>query len=198
MRSLVLLSPLLLVLACPVIEAQNPVSASPANNFTANYPANGVGVLVQSASSWQAVASEMPVKTKAARGVAASLSYGMVRAKIVAEYAGEQAVTEVAGGQPVLCICHIVSLPGDPVIVRLHPKKDSRELDGGRMTVYPVVGNSKMADANKSDLIPVDVSRPEAMVWLVRPSVELPPGEYALMLGTQNVAIYPFSVVPAP
>jgi hypothetical protein len=66
------------------------------------------------------------------------------------------------------------------------------------MFVYPVVGNSKMADANKSDLIPADVSRPDPHVWLIRPQAPLPPGEYALMLGTQNISIYPFAVVPPP
>jgi hypothetical protein len=79
--------------------------------------------------------------------------------------------------------------------VRLHPKKQSRELDGGRMIVYPVVGGSKMADANKSDLIPVDVSHPDPQVWLVRSQIPLEPGEYALMLGTQNLSIFPFTVV---
>ena len=88
----------------------------------------------------------------------------------------------------------MIYLPGEPVIVRLHSKKDSREFDGGKMIVYPVVGGSKMADANKSDLIPVDVSHPEENVWLVRPQTELSPGEYALMLGTQNLSIFPFTL----
>jgi hypothetical protein len=79
--------------------------------------------------------------------------------------------------------------------VRLHPKKLSRELDGGRMIVYPVVGGSKMADANKSDLIPVDVSQPDPQIWIVRSQSPLEPGEYALMLGTQNLNIFPFTVV---
>jgi hypothetical protein len=88
----------------------------------------------------------------------------------------------------------MVSLPGQPVIVRLHAKKGARELDGGRMTVYPVVGGSKMADANKSDLIPVDVQQQDSQIWLIRPQSTLPPGEYALMLGTQNLSIFPFTV----
>jgi hypothetical protein len=91
----------------------------------------------------------------------------------------------------------MISLPGDPVLVRLRPKKGSRELDGGKMIVYPVVGGSKMADANKSDLIPIDVSHPDAHVWLIRPQSPLEPGEYALMLGTQNLSIFPFTAVLA-
>jgi len=91
----------------------------------------------------------------------------------------------------------MISLPGDPVLVRLHLKKGARELDGGKMIVYPVVGGSKMADANKSDLIPIDVSHPDSQVWLIRPQSPLEPGEYALMLGTQNVSLFPFTTVSA-
>jgi hypothetical protein len=61
-----------------------------------------------------------------------------------------------------------------------------------------------MADDNKSDLMPVDVSHPDPHVWLIRPQSPLSDGEYALMLGTQNINIFPFSVAasdsasPAP
>jgi hypothetical protein len=65
------------------------------------------------------------------------------------------------------------------------------------MIAYPVVGNSKMVDANKTDLISADVSHPDPQVWLIRPQSTLEPGEYALMLGTQNIAIFPFTVVAA-
>ncbi|MGD0547981.1 MAG: hypothetical protein ABR991_09190 [Terracidiphilus sp.] len=152
------------------------------------------GVLIQS-DQWTAVANQNPAKTRIGRGIAASLSYGLVPTKIVAEYVGEHALTQVETAQPIICICHFMSLPGDPVLVRLHPKKGLRELDGGRMIVYPVVGGSKMADANKSDLVPVDVSHPDPQVWLVRSQFPLEPGEYALMLGTQNVSIFSFTIV---
>jgi hypothetical protein len=176
------------------VHAQNPPGPGSAAGFAAEYPTDRAGVLIHG-TQWSVLANQFPTKTKAAHGIAASLSYGIVPVKIKAEYAGEHAPTQVASAQPVLCICHVLSLPGDPVLVRLHPKKGSRELDGGRMTVYPIVGGSKMADANKSDLIPVDVSKPEAQVWLVRPQVSLEPGEYALMLGTQNLSLFPFTVV---
>jgi len=171
--------------------AQN--QPSQATSFAADYPADQSGIFIQSAS-WIAIPNAMPAKTRAARGLAASLSYGAIPAKVVAEYAGEHAFAQVSARQMVICICHVLSLPGEPVIVRLHPKKDSRELDGGKMIVYPVVGGSKMADANKSDLIAVDQVHPDPNVWLVRPQSPLAPGEYALMLGTQNLNIYPFTV----
>jgi hypothetical protein len=162
-------------------------------DFTADYPMDRAGIFIQS-PDWKDIKNQMPTKTKAAHGFAASLSYGLVPAKVVAEYEGEHGPAQASAGQPILCVCHILSLPGQPVIVRLRPKKGDRELDGGKMIVYPVVGGSKTADANKSDLIPVEIAHPDAQVWLVRSQVALGPGEYALMLGTQNVAIYPFSV----
>jgi hypothetical protein len=53
-----------------------------------------------------------------------------------------------------------------------------------------------MSEAKQNDLIAVEVSQPENIVWLVRPLEALPAGEYALMLGTQNMSIFPFTVSP--
>ncbi len=171
----------------------------PGNNpeLTADYPMDRAGVFIQGIQ-WAVVTNQMPTKVKSAHGIAASLSYGMVPVKIVAEYDGVHASTQIEAGRPILCVCHFSSIPGAPVIVRLHLKKGARELDGGRMVVYPIVGNTKMADANKSDIISADVSRPDAQVWLVRPQSPLEPGEYALMLGTQNMAVFPFTIVAPP
>jgi len=55
-----------------------------------------------------------------------------------------------------------------------------------------------MADASKSDLIPVEAFQPAPQVWLVRPQSPLQPGEYALMLGTQNLDIFPFTIAAVP
>ena len=162
---------------------------------TADYPRSRTGILIQG-TEWTPVANQNPTRTKTAHSLAAGLSYGIVPAKIVAEYDGDHASTQTEAAQPTICICHFFSIPGAPVLVRLHPKKGARELDGGRMIVYPVVGGSKMADANKTDLVPADVSQPEPQYWLIRPQSPLEPGEYALMLGTQNISIFPFTVLP--
>jgi hypothetical protein len=174
-------------------QTQAVPAAVPNPTFTAAYPSDRAGIFVQN-PDWAEISGVTPSKTKAKHGLAASLSYGAVPAVVTAEYAGLHAQTQLKSGQPIICLCHLISLPGDPVIVKLHPKKEIRELDGGKMVVYPVFGGSKQADANKSDLIPVDVSHPDPQVWLVRPQSELPAGEYALMLGTQNVNIFPFTV----
>jgi hypothetical protein len=180
------------------IAAQIASDSAPSSvKLAADYPTDRAGIMIQN-MNWATIAAAMPVKTKAKHGLAASLSYGTVPAIVVAEYAGLHADVQISPGQPMICICHLISLPGNPVLVKLHAKKESRELDGGKMAVLPIVGGHKVADANKSDLIPVDVSQPENMVWLVRPQQELPPGEYALMLGTQNISIFPFTVAGSP
>jgi hypothetical protein len=160
-----------------------------------DYPRSRAGIFIQG-NEWTPLANQNPTKTKTAHGLAAGLSYGIVPAKIVAEYDGDHASAQTETAQPTICICHFFSIPGAPVLVRLHPKKGERELDGGRMIVYPVVGGSKMADANKTDLVPADVSQPEPQYWVIRPQSPLDPGEYALMLGTQNISIFPFTVLP--
>ncbi len=180
------------------ILGQAQTTSTPAQaKLTADYPRDRTGVLIQNVD-WLTVNSAMPAQTKTKRGLASSMSYGAVAAVIVSEYVGEHAEVQVAPGQPILCICHILSLPGEPVLVRLHPKKGLRELDGGRIRALPLVGGNKIADANKSDLVLVDVSQPESMVWLVHPQEPLAAGEYALMLGTQNINIFPFTVASSP
>ena len=189
LRLSVVVSAFLILAGTRAIGAQNqPLTVD-------DYPMDRAGIFIKGAE-WKAVTNQNPFKTKAARSIAASLSYGIVPAKVVAEYEGDHSPTQAEGPQPTFCICHLISIPGEPVIVRLHPKKTSRELDGGKMIVYPVVGGSKMADANKTDLIPVDVSHPDPQVWIVRPQSSLAAGEYALMLGTQNISIFPFTVGP--
>jgi len=145
-------------------------------------------------SGWVDLLAEFPSKTRAKRALAASLTYGAVPAAVIAEYPGQHAKLQLQTRRPVLCICHLVSIPGAPVLVRLHPKKDSRELDGGRL---PPLG-AKIAEAKQSDLVPTEVVQPENTYWLVRASEDLPAGEYALMLGTQNLSIFTFTIASPP
>jgi hypothetical protein len=173
------------------ISAQNNTATNPAapENVAAEYPKDQVGILIQN-SGWTAVPGAYPSKTRVMNGIAASLTYSAVPAGIRAEYEGLHAAVQLMPGRPVICICHVISIPGAPVLVRLHPKKSLRELDGGRL---PLLG-AKMSEAKQSDLVPAEVSQPENSVWLVRPTETLPAGEYALMLGTQNMSIFPFTV----
>ena len=197
MQRLLLCSLFLLGLAIPgaaCAQTQTPPSAAGQSSLAADYPQEEGGVLIQD-SSWKNMPNQVPAKTRVAHGIAASLSYGLVPGKMVAEYEGAHAPIEVGAGQPTICICHLLSIPGEPTIVRLQPKKGARELNGGKIIAYPLVGGSKMEDAAKSDWIPAVQEHPDPHVWLIRPQSPLPTGEYALMLGTQNLSIFPFTVV---
>ncbi len=199
-RRLLWSGPLILVLACAAaMHAQDnsAPSTQPDPGFTKDYPMDRAGIMLHE-TDWQDMRSQTPFKTRMPHSIAASLSYGLVPAKLVADYEGEHAPTQTVEQRPTICICHLISLPGQPVIVRLHIKKSHRELNGGKMIVYPIVGGSKMTEAQQSDLVPVDVDQESQQVWLVRPTIALEPGEYALMLGTQNLAIFPFTVEGPP
>ena len=190
-----------LIIAIPVLLAASLASTSfntaqqksePAPfGVTADYPSDEGGILIQN-GDWLPLDPEPPLKTRVKHGAAASLSYGAVPSTLLTEYAGSHSKTEVPLTKPVICICHFPALPGNLVLVRLHsdPKHDTRILDGGRM---PVIG-AKVMEAKDSDVFPVDLLRPEKDVWLIRPTQKLPEGEYAVMFGVQNLAIFTFSV----
>jgi hypothetical protein len=149
-------------------------------------------VLIES-SDWAPIDAAMPSKTRAKGGLAQSLSYGAVRGTIVADYNSEHAAVQIKPGRVVICVCRLMSIPGDPILVKLHPQKGMRELDGGKLPIF----GAKMAEAGKSDLIPADVFHPGNTTWLVRSQDALPEGEYALMLGAQNMAVFPFTISAA-
>ena len=143
-------------------------------------------------SDWISIPSEMPAKSHLKHGFAPALTYGIAPAAAVSDYEGLHARLQIEQSRPVICICHVISLPGNPALVRLHPKKNFRQLDGGNLHI-----GAKIAEAEKTDLLPINISQPESMVWLVQPQQALPAGEYALMLGTQNPSIFPFTVAAA-
>jgi len=192
------------VTAWVAVHAQNPPSQpAPANpQFATDYPADKAGTFLRgSTAEWEPITDQAPSKAKTAHGFADTYSYGTVSTMIVADYDGEHATIQVDTGEPTICICNKASLLGQPVIVRLHVKKAVRELDGRRTILSPGVGGSKIADPDKTDIILVDQLQldshiwRDSHVWLIRPRSALPPGEYALMVGNQDLNIFPFTVV---
>jgi len=168
------------------------------SNFAAGYPNDDASVLVD--SGWVALSQELPSKIRTKRGLVSSLTYGVVPGAIIAEYPGQHAGLQIETHRPVFSICNVPSFAGAPALVRLHPKKDSRELDAGRL---PVLG-AKIAEAKQSDQVPTETVQPENGCWLLRPREDLPAGEYALMLATENLGIFAFTIAvpsagnPAP
>ena len=173
----------------PLVSAQNDSAQATPPAVTDQYPATQVGVLIYGAE-WTEMLSAAPAKLRTKHGLAPMLTYGVAPAAMVAEYEGAHAPVRIEPGRPVICICHVLSIPGAPALVRLHiNKKNVRELDAGKLHIGP-----KAAQAESADLIPVTVSQPENHVWLIQANQALPAGEYALMLGVQNMSIFPFTV----
>jgi hypothetical protein len=151
------------------------------------------GVYVHGAGGWHSLSPATPFKTKAAHGFLSSMTDGAVAAQIRAEYRGPHATVQVKGAQPTVCVSHLMT-PADPMIVRLHEKKKDRELDGGSIRALPVVGGSKETKAESSIVVPTATEKPEYGIVLVRPQAALAPGEYAVMFGPTNLAIFDFGV----
>ena len=171
-----------------------PSAASPIpSNFPAEYPNDGASVLVEN-SGWADLSEEFPSSIRTKRGLVGSLTYGAIPAAVIVEYQGQHAQLQIETRRPVFCICNVPSFAGGPVLVKLHPKKDLRELDGGRL---PVLG-AKIAEAKHSDQVPTEAVQPEKACWLMRPREDLPAGEYALLLGTQNMIIFSFTTANPP
>jgi len=162
--------------------------SSSLSSFTTECPEDSTGVLIEN-SGWIEVPDETPSDTKVKHGILHAFTYGAMPARAVSIYDGVHAQVQIRPSQPILCICRTPSLHSAPVLVKLHPKKDSRELDGGRLSI-----GAKILEATVNDLVTVDVSRPESNIWLLRPRELLLPGEYAVMLGTQDLSIFPFTV----
>jgi hypothetical protein len=193
-RQFCLLLPNVFFLASLSGAPQDTSPSAPDRSPDSDYPSNKVGVLIDD-SDWDSIQFEAPAKLRLKNGFAPALTYGIAPATGVSEYTGAHSAVTVQPGRPTICVCHLISIPGDPVIVKLHPtNKNVRELDAGKIHI-----GGKFAKAESADLVAVDVSHPESTVWLVRPRMSLEAGEYALMLGTQNMAIYSFTMgAPAP
>ncbi len=100
-----------------------PGTASPApSNFPAEYPTDGVSVLVEN-SSWLPLSQESSPKPRFRRGLIGSLTYGAVAAVVIIEYRGQHAELQIETRRPVFSICNVPSFPGAPALVKLHPKR---------------------------------------------------------------------------
>ncbi len=149
-----------------------PSTASPiSSNFPAESPNDDASVLVD--SSWVALSQELPSKIRTKWGLVSSLTYGVVPGAIIAEYPGQHAELQIETRRPVFSICNVPSFAGAPALVRLHPKKDSRELDAGRL---PALG-AKIGEAKQSDQVPTEAVRSTAgKCLLALASTRRPPG----------------------
>ena len=147
---------------------------------------------VQDGGNWQSIAPASPTKVKTKHGFASSLTYGAVAAPVVAVYPGAHAQVQAHGVRPRICVYNVIT-PDTPILVRLVEKKDTRELDSGHIRAS-LTGSSHQAVADAGIVVPTTTSEPGNHVTLLEPQSDLVPGEYAVMFGAQNLAIYDFGL----
>jgi hypothetical protein len=157
-----------------------------------NLPSGNPGVYVQDGGNWQTIAPASPSKVKAKHAFASSLTYGAVAAPVVAVYPGPHAQVQMHGARPQICVYRVIT-PDAPLLVRLVMKKNSRELDSGHVRAS-LTGSGHQAVADAGIVVPTTTSQPEDHVVLLQPQSDLVPGEYAVMFGAQNLAIYDFGL----
>jgi hypothetical protein len=189
---------LLVVLSAALTAALLPAvglaqQAGTSTDASSGCPSQPPGVYIQGTDGWHALSTATPFKTKAAHGFLSSMTDGAVAARIEAEYRGPHAEVQVQKVRPTVCVSHLLA-PANPMIVRLREKKKDRELDGGKIRALPVVGGAKETRAQDSIIVPTTTDKPEYGIVLVRPQADLAPGEYALMFGPTNLAIFDFGI----
>jgi hypothetical protein len=159
-------------------------------------PSGKPGIYVHGATGWHLLSQASPSKMKAKHAYLSSLTYGAVGVPMVVEYPGPHAQVQVHTAQAI-CVSHILS-PNAPMIVRLNEKKKIRELDSGTVHASLTGGNGKQGQAETSSIVPTSTDNSDPGVIVLRPTTSLPAGEYAVMLGAQNLAILDFGVIAAP
>lgn len=158
----------------------------------AQLPSGNPGLYIKDGGGWRAIAPSTPTKVKAKHAFASSLTYGAVAAPVVAVYSGAHAQVQMQGARPLICVYHIMTTDS-PLLVRLVEKKGSRELDSGHVRAS-LTGSGHQAVADARIVVPTPSSQPEDRVILLQPQTDLLPGEYAVMFGAQNLAIFDFSL----
>ncbi len=156
-------------------------------------PTGQPGVYIQDSTGWHLLAQNANFKGKVKHGFVSGLTYGAVSAPMVIDYAGAHATVQINATQPHICAYRIL-FASAPLLVRLQPKKQKRELDSGSLRAVPLVGASKEAKASASSIVPTTTLPSTACETLLQPQAALDPGEYAVMFGAQNLAIMDFGV----
>jgi hypothetical protein len=167
---------------------QQPASSS----NPVNLPTGDPGIYLQGGGNWQAISPASPSKLKTKHAFASSLTYGAVAAPVVAIYPGVHAQVQSHGARPTICVYRVMT-PNAPLLVRLIEKKNTRELDSGHVRAS-LTGSGHQAAAEAGIVVPTTTSQAEDHILVLKPISDLVPGEYAVMFGAQNLAIYDFGV----
>jgi hypothetical protein len=130
---------------------------------------------------------------KAKHAFLSSVTEGAVAAPMVVEYANPHAAVDAHTSRPTICVSHLMTTD-PPMLVRLDVKKKLRELDSGSVRAIPFADASQQGHAQASSVVPTTTQKPEYGIVLLSPQTNMDPGEYAVMFGAANLAIFDFGV----
>ncbi len=177
------------LISLPLLGQESPTHATQQSTCPSGQPS----VYAQDVSNWHLLSPATPSKVKAKHAFLSSLSYGAVAAPMVVEYSGIHAQVQVHATRPHICVSHLIT-SNAPMLVRLNEKKQTRELDSGSIRAIPLVGSARQAQAVASSIVPTTTLHTENGMILIQPQTDLVLGEYAVMFGAQNLAIFDFGV----
>jgi hypothetical protein len=146
-------------------------------------------------SEWKEIEQVLPGETNFGlkHGVISGLTYGAVPARLVVRFDGAHADIQVSSRRPAIRVSG-VSVVGNLLLVRLHAKRGHRELAGSRLW-GPA---DELATVEKRDCVAIVSGTEGPGVRTLRSKDALAPGEYALVVGKHNMAIFPFTVLDNP
>lgn len=180
-------------LAAVALQSAGTITAPPAPS------APGVYLLVSAAPNaphpWLPIDSAGPYKINASNSELSSMTDAAVPAPTQASYVGAHAQVTAPTAQPVLCAYQIDASAG-PLLVRLQSKKNVRLLDMGAVRAT-LIGGSRLVQSRDSPVMELNEAPRGDGCDLLEPAQPLPPGEYALMFGTENMTVYAFRVLKA-
>ena len=156
-------------------------------------PSQPPGVYIEDARGWTPLSAATPSKMKAKHAFLSSVTEGAVAAPVIVEYANPHAAVAAHRARPTICVSHLTTT-APPMLVRLDVKKKTRELDSGTVRAFPFGDTSRQGHAEASSLVSSTTQKPEYGIVLLSPQTNLDSGEYAVMFGASNLAIFDFGV----
>lgn len=146
-------------------------------------------------SEWKELSQVLPndPDLQVKNGMISGITWGAVPARLVVRFDGEHADVLVNSRRPTIRISG-VSVSMKLLLVRLHPKRGYRDLVGSRLREP----GAQIAKVDPHDRVAAVISEDGPDAWILRAKEALQPGEYAIMTGKQNLALFPFTILESP
>lgn len=199
------------LLAMPMYGQRTTVATDPANasdrqsDASGRAPTGAPGVYIQDASgkeasspqdtTWRLLTPNMAYKAWVPDSFGTTPHSGALGELQAVAYPGMHAAVQIHAKRPLVCLYRLSSADA-PMLVRLNEdkKKKLRVMGGGGLHVLTIHKATHLATANADEVVSTATLPSTDCLVLLQPQAALLPGEYAVMLGLQNLAIMDFGV----